>query len=90
MAMADVRKHATNEGLQCMEKMEEGLKKLEEEARTRQEEVRAKGTEEQDVRMRLDEEVGRKATERGQGQREWRKRRTCKEEEKSGQKERRG
>ena len=37
MAMADVRKHATNEDLQRMEKMEEGLKKLQEEARTRQE-----------------------------------------------------
>ena len=72
MTMADVRKHATNEDLQRMEKMEEGWKKFEEEARTRQAEMRAKGTEEQDATMRSDEEVGRKAKrerERRQGPR---------------------
>ena len=56
MAMADVRKRATNEDLQRMEKMEGALKKLEEETRTRQE-----------VTMRLNVEVGRKATREGRG-----------------------
>ena len=46
MVMAGARKHATSEGLQRMEKMDDGLKKLEKEARTRQEEVRAKGAQE--------------------------------------------
>ena len=52
MVMADARKHAT-------EKMEEGLKKLEE--------VRAKGTKEEGVMMRVGEEVGRMATREGKG-----------------------
>ena len=47
MALADVRKRATNVDLQRTQRMEECLKKLEEETRTRQEEVRARCTDEQ-------------------------------------------
>ena len=56
--VADVKKRATNEDLQRVVNMKEGLEKLVEEARTRQEEVRVKGAEEQEVMMRLEEEVG--------------------------------
>ena len=67
MAMADVRKRVTSEDLQRVKRMEEGLKKLEEKTRIRQEEVRAKGTDEQEVTMKFEEEVRRKATREGRG-----------------------
>ena len=58
LAMADAQKQATNEDLERVVKVYESLKILVEEARTRQEEVRTKGAVEQDVLMRVEEEVG--------------------------------
>ena len=58
----DVQKRARNEHLQRVAQIEESLKILMKEARTRQEEVRTKGAVEQDVMMRVEEEVGEMAT----------------------------
>ena len=67
LAMADAQKQATNDDLERVVKVEESLKILMEEARTRQEEVRTKGAVEQDVLMRVEEEVGEMATGGGGG-----------------------
>ena len=63
----NMKKQASDDDLQRVEKMEQMLKVFMEEVRARQEEFEARETKEQNVTMSLEDEVGRKATREGRG-----------------------
>ena len=64
----NMKKQASDDDLQCVEKMERGLKVFMEEVRDRQKELEMRETkEEQNVKMSPEDEVGRKATREGRG-----------------------
>ena len=64
----NMKKQASDDDLQCVEKMEQGLKVFMEEVRDRQKELEMRETKkEQNVKMSPENEVGRKATREGRG-----------------------
>ena len=63
----NMKKQASDDGLQRVEKMEQGLKVFVEEVRTRQKELETRETKEQNVTMSPEDEVGRKATRECRG-----------------------
>ena len=67
LRIANMKKQASDDDLQRVEKMEQGLKVFMEDVRTRQKEVEAMETEEQNATMGLEDEAGRKATREDRG-----------------------
>ena len=64
----NMKKQASDDDLQRVEKMEQGLKVFMEEMRDRQKELETRETkEEQNVKMSSEDDVGRKATREGRG-----------------------
>ena len=62
----NMKKQASDDDLQRVEKMEQGLKVFMVEARDRQKELETRETKEQNVKMSPEDEVGRKSHERRQ------------------------
>ena len=63
----NMKKQASDDDLQRVEKMEQGLKIFMEEVRDRQKELETRETKEQNVTMSPKDEVGRKSTREGRG-----------------------
>ena len=63
----NMKKQASDDDLQRVEKMEKGLKVFTEEVRDRQKELETRETKEQNVTTSPEDEVGRKATREGRG-----------------------
>ena len=63
----NMKKQASDDDFQRVEKMEQGLKIFMEEVRDRQKELETRETKEQNVTMSPEDEVGRKATREGRG-----------------------
>ena len=63
----NMKKQASDDDLQRVEKMEQGLKIFVEEMRDRQKELETRETKAQNVTMSPEDEVGRKATREGRG-----------------------
>ena len=63
----NMKKEASDDDLQRVEKMEQGMKVFMEEVRDRQKEMETRETKEQNVKMSPEDEVGRKATREGRG-----------------------
>ena len=63
----NMKKQASDDDLQRVEKMEQGLKVFMEEVRARQKELEVREPQEQNVKMSLEDQVGRKATREGRG-----------------------
>ena len=63
----NVKKQASDDDLQRVEKMEQGLKVFMEEVRDKQKELETRKTKEQNVKMSPEGEVVRKATRKGRG-----------------------
>ena len=68
LMVENMKKQASDDDLQRVEKMEQGLKVFMEEVRDRQKELETRETkEEQNVKMSPEDDVGRKATREGRG-----------------------
>ena len=63
----NMKKQASDDDLQRVEKMEQGLKIFAEEMRDRQKELETRETKAQNAKMSSEDDVGRKATREGRG-----------------------